>query len=126
MGRQGSATVNFDRSFRALSKREDSRPCASAQGRDGKEDEGGGEGEGRSTLRGSPALLKLRRGKLRGGFDFVRTVISYENNCQGPIAERCRWLRKQVMSISYPRSGTFVARALYNASAGVLPHCRIR
>ena len=36
---KGSATVNFDRSFRALSKREDSRPCAPAQGRDGKEDE---------------------------------------------------------------------------------------
>ena len=40
LGTKGSATVNFDRSFRALSKREDSRPCASAQGRDGKEDEG--------------------------------------------------------------------------------------
>ena len=48
---KGSATVNFDRSFRALSKREDSRPCASAQGRDGKEDEGC-EGEGRGKLRG--------------------------------------------------------------------------
>ena len=72
---KGSATVNFDRSFRALSKREDSRPCASAQGRDGMEDEGC-EGEWRGKLRGSPALLKLRRGKLRGGFDFIRTVIS--------------------------------------------------
>ena len=49
---EGSATVNFDRSFRALSKREDSRPCAPAQGRDGKEDEGR-EGEGRGTLRGT-------------------------------------------------------------------------
>ena len=76
---KGSATVNFDRSFRALSKREDSRPCASAQGRDGKEDEGC-DGEGRSKLCGSPALLKLRRGKLRGGFDFVRTVISSPRN----------------------------------------------
>ncbi|MBR1990793.1 MAG: hypothetical protein IJ986_00775 [Bacteroidales bacterium] len=58
-----------------MSKREDSRPCASAQGRDGKEDEGC-EGEGRGKLCGSPALLKLRRGKLRGGFDFIRTAIS--------------------------------------------------
>ena len=41
----GSATVNFDRSFRVLSKREDSWPCAPAQGRDGKEDEGCGEKE---------------------------------------------------------------------------------
>ncbi len=44
METKGSATVNFDRSFRALSKREDSMPCASAQGRDGKEDEGCGIG----------------------------------------------------------------------------------
>ena len=36
---KGSATVDFDRIFRALSKREDSMPCASAQGRDGKVDE---------------------------------------------------------------------------------------
>ena len=42
---KGAATVNFDRSFRALSKREDSRPCASAQVRDVKEDEGRGEKE---------------------------------------------------------------------------------
>ena len=36
---KGSATVNFDRSSRALSKCEDSWPCAPAQGRDGKVDE---------------------------------------------------------------------------------------
>ena len=41
----GSATVNFMRNFRALSKSVEFHPCASAQGRDGKEDEGvrGGE-----------------------------------------------------------------------------------
>ena len=64
IGTKGSATVNFDRSFWALSKREDSRSCASAQGRDGKEDEGC-EGEGRSTLRGG--LEK----SADGGVDFA-------------------------------------------------------
>ena len=72
---KGSATVNFDRSFRALSKREDSRPCASAQGRDGKEDEGR-EGEGRGKLCGSPAFAKASARQVARGLDFVRTVIS--------------------------------------------------
>ena len=35
-----SATVNFMRNFRALSKSVEFHPCASAQGRDSKEDEG--------------------------------------------------------------------------------------
>ena len=50
---KGSATVDFDRSFRALSKREDSRPCASAQGRDGKEDEGA-RGKGAASCAAVP------------------------------------------------------------------------
>ena len=37
---KGSATVNFMRNLRALSKSVEFHPCASAQGRDGKEDEG--------------------------------------------------------------------------------------
>ena len=39
-GNEGSATVNFMRNFLALSKDVAFHPCASAQGRDGKEDEG--------------------------------------------------------------------------------------
>ena len=41
---KGSATVIFKLKFLTLSKGVDFQPCASAQGRDGKEDEGCGIG----------------------------------------------------------------------------------
>jgi len=52
MGQKGSATVNFMRNFLALSKDVAFHPCASAQGRDSKEDERvrGRRRKGRETI----------------------------------------------------------------------------
>ena len=54
----GSATVNFMRNFRALSKGVEFHPCASAQGRDSKEYEGvrGRRRKGRETVSRARAL----------------------------------------------------------------------
>lgn len=75
----GSAIVNFDRSFRALSNREDSMPCVSAQRRDVKEDEGCGEKEEGNGYMFHCICLEecdwISRHFVRG-FDFVCTVIS--------------------------------------------------
>ena len=57
-GNEGSATVNFMRNFLALSKDVAFHPCASAQGRDSKEDEGvrGRRKKGRETISRARAL----------------------------------------------------------------------
>ena len=65
---EGSATVNFMRNFLALSKDVDFHPCASAQGRDSKEDEGV-----RDTMGSDPmATRKGDEGRLHAGYTPLR------------------------------------------------------
>ena len=86
---KGSATVNFMRNFRALSKSVEFHPCASAQGRDSKRMRGcGGEG-GRETISRARALRSFLSSDI--GILFRRLGLRHRNEAgipRDPVQQR--------------------------------------